>query len=116
MNTTENTKVTAAAEEAAAALAAGKQVWTVDLCPGNGTRYLMVLACTDDAGDAAAMIGGVEDRHVLSLPYFGTSYPVNLPGYFTTGYATEKWTQSRASDGEVVADFLNTLSTIMKEN
>lgn len=115
MNTTKSpTEV--AAEETAAAFAAGKQVWTVNLQPGNGTRYLMVLACTDDAGAAADMIGGVEDRHVLSLPYFGTSYPVNLPGYFTTGYATEKWTRNSATDGQVIADFLNTLSTTMKEN
>jgi hypothetical protein len=105
----------AQAANAASSMLNGKTAHVCDVQPGNGTRYLMLITSLDDAGPLASLVGGIEDKHVLSLPYFKTSYPVNLPGYFTAEYTTSKWTNGNDVDGAVVADFLNQLSDLIKE-
>lgn len=116
MDTTDIDIIRNHAALAAYAVHHGSAVHVTELCPGNGTRYLMVLSALDHATGNPAAVGGTEDRHVLSLPYFGTSYPVNLPGYFTEGYVASKWTRGNETDGAVVAEFLTYLSNQLRVN
>lgn len=95
---------------AAYALAHGAPAYACSVEPGNGTRYIMLLTALTKTHGNPSMIGGIEDHYVLSLPYFQTSYPVNLPGYLTADYVAKKWTRDNLVDAQVVADFLNAIS------
>jgi hypothetical protein len=86
------------------ALAHGAPAYACDIQPGNGTRYMVVVtAMKHTAGNTSY----VEGSHVLSLPYFRTSYPTSFTGYTTADYAAEKWTGRNIADGEVIATYLN---------
>jgi hypothetical protein len=98
---------------AAYALHHGAASYVCDVQPGNGTRYIMVLTCLEHSHGNPQVVGGIEDNYVLSLPYFQTSYPVNLPGWFDPYYVKQKWTGNDA-DAVVVATFLNDVSELLK--
>lgn len=106
-------RITEAATLAAYALHHGAPSYATDLQPGNGTRYILLVTMLVNTHGDPSYIGGSEDNAVLSLPYFGTSYPCNLGGYFTEGYTGTKWTNGNETDGMVVATFLNVLGERM---
>lgn len=67
----------------------------IDYQPGNGTRYLIVLARTPDG-------------RMVALPHFNKVGFVGL-GYVTPDYVAEKL-DLKPVDAEVVAEFLTLLS------
>jgi hypothetical protein len=115
MHTTLTTDQTAIIDNHAAlaayALHHGAPAYACDVQPGNGTRYVMVLAAMTHARGNPKC---VEGDHLLSLPYFQTAYPTNLGGYTTPDYAAEKWTRGNLADGEVIAAYLNAVARFLK--
>ena len=108
LTTIQSENINDAAAKTAAWLKSGAQVVTCDLCPGNGTRYFIVLSNMKNAApNGDPMVAG---EYLLALPFFQTSYFTSLPGYTDAAYAAEKWTRKNMADGEVLSAFMNELS------
>ncbi len=104
-------KVDEAAQAAAANLLADPdRALVIDLQPGNGTRYVMVITPLSEAG--ASLVG---NTHILSFPLMGKCYPVNVPGYQVPSYVQEKWLPS-ISDAVPVSQFLISLGKSYRGN
>jgi hypothetical protein len=107
----QSAEITKAAQETAQRMLSAYTV-TCDLCPGNGTRYFMVVACMVNA--LPENDPWVTGPYLLALPGFQTSYFTSFPGYTDAGYAAEKWTRGNLADGEVIAAFMNEVARFQR--
>lgn len=88
-----------------------------EFCPGNGSRYALVLT-PNSVEEGPAVISGVgtEMGYLLSLPSYGTAYPINLTGgYCSLDYAAEKWTRGNLTDGAFIGAVLTALREMLAE-
>ena len=106
-------EITDCAARTAGWLRGGSPVVTCDLCPGNGTRYFIVLTAMENSvPNPEPMVSG---DYVLSLPFFQTSYFTSLPGHTSPDYAAQKWTRGNIADGEVVSAFINEVARLLRQ-
>lgn len=79
-----------------------------EFCPGNGSRYALVLTPAAGVEEGPAVIAGVGDTgYLLSFPDYSTAYPINLAGsYCSADYAASKWMNDNAMDGTMIGALL----------